>query len=36
MITSKMTRADVEAVLADGGNFTKVGLAVLAERLTRK
>lgn len=31
MITSKMTRADVEAVLADGGNFTKVGLAVFAE-----
>ena len=31
MITSKMARADVEAVLADGGNFTKVGLAVFAE-----
>ena len=31
MITSKMTKADVEAVLADGGNFTKVGLAVFAE-----
>ena len=31
MITKKMTRADVEAVLADGGNFTKVGLAVFAE-----
>ena len=31
MITSKMTRADVEAVLDDGGNFTKVGLAVFAE-----
>ena len=31
MITSKMTRADVEAVLADGGDFTKVGLAVFAE-----
>lgn len=31
MITRKMTRADVEAVLDDGGNFTKVGLAVFAE-----
>ena len=31
MITEKMTRADVEAVLEDGGNFTKVGLAVFAE-----
>jgi len=31
MITSKMTRADVEAVLDDGGNFTKVGLAVFTE-----
>ena len=31
MITKKITRAEVEAVLADGGNFTKVGLPVFAE-----
>ena len=31
MITSKMTRAEVEAILNDGGNFTKVGLSVFAE-----
>ena len=36
MITGKMTGANVEAMLADGGNFTKVGLAVFAERLARK
>jgi len=31
MITRKIKKADVEAILADGGNFTKVGLAVFAE-----
>ena len=31
MITKLLTRAEVEGVLADGGNFTKVGLPVFAE-----
>lgn len=31
MITSKLAKTDVEAILNDGGNFTKVGLPVFAE-----
>ena len=31
MITRRIARDEVEAVLADGGNFTKVGLSVFAE-----
>jgi hypothetical protein len=31
MITETMPKADVEAVVRDGGNFTKVGLEIFAE-----
>ena len=31
MITRKMSRDEVNEVIEDGGNFTKVGLEVFAE-----